>query len=213
MEFRERGDDGMSTTPKTKRCEHCGKRINVKYRTCPFCAGSIKDRLVPRPAVCPRCKVPLKIHIPHDDREEYDICARCGGLWLDRAEFHRATRKRNVYRHTEKKGEYLRGPLRDPLRYIPCVRCGKVMNRKNFARISGVIIDECRWHGIWLDSGELEKIRHFIADGGLERSRDREIEKVRVELKELATKVNQVGFTHKLIHFWNPKRWLFSGFR
>ncbi|MFB3145413.1 MAG: hypothetical protein ACE10F_12735 [Candidatus Methylomirabilales bacterium] len=87
------------------------------------------------------------------------------------------------------------------------------MNRKNFARISGVIIDECRSHGVWLDVDELEKIRYFIADGGLERSRDRDIEKVRMELKELATKVNTVAFSHKLIHFWNPKRWLFSGFR
>lgn len=34
--------------------------------------------------------------------------------------------------------------------FIPCVRCGKKMNRKNFGRISGVIIDECGKHGVWL---------------------------------------------------------------
>lgn len=202
----------MSTKPKTKRCDHCGKRINVKSKMCPFCAGRIRDRVVARRAVCPRCGVPLKVHIT-GDRQAYDICSRCGGLWLDRGEFHRATRKTNVYRDHKEKGEYLRGPLRDPVQYIPCVRCGKRMNRKNFARISGVIIDECRSHGVWLDVDELEKIRYFIADGGLERSRDRDIEKVRMELKELATKVNTVAFSHKLIHFWNPKRWLFSGFR
>lgn len=202
-----------TTTRRTKKCEHCGKRINVKTRTCPFCAGRIKDRAVQRTAVCPRCEVRLKIHTTPEDREEYDICRRCGGMWLDRAEFHRATRKKNVYRSHEKKGEYFRGALRDPVIYVPCVRCGQRMNRKNFARVSGVIIDECRSHGVWLDSGELEKIRHFIADGGLERSRDREIAEVRTELKELATKVDKVAFTHKLIHFWNPKRWLFTGFR
>lgn len=203
----------MRKTPKTKQCDHCRKKINVKSRICPFCAGRTKDRVVPRAAVCPRCEVALNIHITHPDREEYDICPQCSGLWLDRTEFHRATRKTNVYRHTQKKGEYLRGSLRDPVKYIPCVRCGQGMNRKNFGRMSGVIIDECRSHGVWLDSGELEKIRHFIADGGLERSRDREIEKVRTELKELATQVDKVTFTHKLIHFWNPKRWLFSGLR
>ena len=202
----------MRPTPKTKKCEHCGKRINVKSRTCPFCTGRIKDRIVPRKAVCPRCEIRLKIHLTHD-REEYDICSRCGGLWLDRPEFHRATRKTNVYRRNTEEGEYLRGPSRHPVRYISCVRCGQRMNRKNFARISGVIIDECRSHGVWLDAGELEKIRHFIADGGLERSQDREIEEVRTELKDLATKVDKVAFSHKLIHFWNPKRWLFTGFR
>lgn len=211
-DYPERGYDGMRATPKTTKCEHCGKRINVKSRTCPFCAGRSKDRVVPRKAVCPRCEVPLKIHLT-GDREEYDICPQCGGLWLDRTEFHRATRKPNVYRHTKQKGEYLRGPVRDPVQYVVCVRCGQRMNRKNFGHISGVIIDECRSHGVWLDGGELEKIQHFIADGGLEKSRDREIEQVRTELKELANKVDTVSFSHKIIHFWNPKRWLFSGFR
>jgi Zn-finger nucleic acid-binding protein len=203
----------MKATPKTKLCKHCGKRINVKSRTCPFCAGRIVDRLMPRTAECPRCKVPLDIHSPPDEREEYNICPRCGGLWLDTAKFRRATRKVDVYKLNKRKGEYLRGALRAPLKYVNCVRCGKIMNQKNFARISGVIIDECGGHGIWLDSGELEKIRHFIADGGLDESRDRDIVKVRDELRELAGKVSQVAFTQKLLHFWKPKRWIFSGFR
>jgi len=84
------------------------------------------------------------------------------------------------------------------------------MNRKNFGRISGVLIDECNKHGVWLDAGELAKIQHFIADGGLDRARDREIAKTRTELKDLATRVDQTAFTQKIIHFWNFKRWLFG---
>ena len=203
----------MKKNLKTKECNHCGKRINVSSRNCPFCAGRAKDPLEPRAALCPRCEVSLKDEVIfEDDHGEADICPQCGGLWLDRAEFHRATRKVNAYTYNKREGEYLRGPIKDSLEYIPCVRCGKKMNRKNFARISGVIIDECRSHGLWLDADELEKIRHFIADDGLERSRDREIENVRMELKDLATTVKQVAFTQRLIHYWNPKRWLFSGF-
>ncbi len=85
------------------------------------------------------------------------------------------------------------------------------MNRKNFARISGVIIDECRSHGGWLDAGELEKIRLFIADGGLEKAQDKQIERTAADLKELARKVDQTGFVQRLLHFWNFKRWLFGG--
>jgi Zn-finger nucleic acid-binding protein len=84
------------------------------------------------------------------------------------------------------------------------------MNRKNFARISGVIIDECGSHGVWLDAGEMEKIRLFIADGGLEKAQDKKIEKTAMELRDLAKKVDQTAFMQKLLHFWKIKRWLFG---
>ena len=99
----------------------------------------------------------------------------------------------------------------DSERFKQAVAKSKFRNRKNFARISGVIIDVCGQHGVWLDAGEMEKIRLFIADGGLERAQDKKIEANRVELTSLATKVDQVAFSHKLIHFWNVKRWLFGG--
>jgi Zn-finger nucleic acid-binding protein len=191
----------------TKTCDHCGKEINSRYLVCPLCGGQLPDRFEPLSPVCPRCQTALTIHI--HNKEEYDLCQGCGGMWLDRDEFHLATREFTVFRDGDK-GQYFRDSLKDTLEYVPCVRCGKVMNRKNFGRISGVVIDECARHGVWLDAGELEKIRHFIADGGLDRARDREIEKTRTELKELATRVDQTAFTQKIIHFWNFKRWLFG---
>ena len=84
------------------------------------------------------------------------------------------------------------------------------MVKKNFARISGVIIDECGRHGIWLDQGELEKIRHFVLAGGLEREQFKEIEDNRQGLRDLAEKVDNTAFVQKLIHFWNWKRWFYS---
>jgi Zn-finger nucleic acid-binding protein len=194
---------------ETKKCEYCGKEINIAYMICPLCGGHLHSKEQTRSPVCPRCKVQLGIH--YRDREEYDICPECGGLWLDRGEFRLFTREYDVYKKDDDKGEYLREPSKDPLEYIPCVRCGKLMNRKNFAKLSGVILDECGTHGVWLDSGELEKIRHFIADGGLERAQDSAIESLRTELKDLETEVDQVALTHKIIHFWNLKRWLFGG--
>ncbi len=196
---------------KTKKCIHCGKNINVKYRICPICGGHVSEQLKSFPPVCPRCNKPLKIIVK--DSEEYDLCSKCGGLWLDRGKFHRATRESDIYRKENFKKEYMRQPLKkNPGGYIPCVRCGKLMNRKIFGRISGVMIDKCGRHGVWLDADELEKIRHFIADGGLEKAQDREIEKNRGKIEKLASTVADVAFTQRLIHFWNPKRWLFRGF-
>jgi Zn-finger nucleic acid-binding protein len=73
-----------------------------------------------------------------------------------------------------------------------------------------VIIDECGRHGIWLDNGELEKIRQFILDGGLEKMQFKEIEENSQGLRDLAEKVDDISFTNKLIHFWNWKRWFYS---
>jgi len=194
---------------ETKLCKHCGKAVNKRYSVCPLCGGQLHDDVRIIRSVCPHCRVPLKIQMRAD--EEYDICARCGGMWLDKFEFHKATRPSDVYAKEEIEGEFIRGPVRKATEYIPCVRCGNLMNRKNFKRISGVVIDECGRHGIWLDAGELEKIRHFIADGGLDKSQDREIEQTRSDLKDLATKVDQTAFVQKVLHFWNFKRWLLGG--
>jgi hypothetical protein len=43
------------------------------------------------------------------------------------------------------------------------------MNRSNFARVSGVVLDVCRAHGAWFDRGELGAIRRFLRSGGLQR--------------------------------------------
>jgi hypothetical protein len=46
------------------------------------------------------------------------------------------------------------------------------MNRRNFMRASGVIVDECRADGVWLDCDELGKIGAYVASGGLDYSRE-----------------------------------------
>jgi Zn-finger nucleic acid-binding protein len=51
--------------------------------------------------------------------------------------------------------------------YRSCPRCGHRMQRKNFGKRSGVIVDWCGSHGTWLDKDELEQIAAFIAAGGL----------------------------------------------
>jgi Zn-finger nucleic acid-binding protein len=164
------------------------------------------EKMIKNPA-CPRCGAQLEPQ--KKDNFEIDVCPGCGGLWLDQGEFDVLTAESTVYREEKLETLYSRPSLPDRIEYIPCVRCGKLMVRKNYGRISGVIIDECGRHGIWLDKGEIEKIRHFILDGGLEKAQFREIERNRQELRELAQQVSDTAFTEKLIHFWNWRRWFF----
>jgi Zn-finger nucleic acid-binding protein len=63
-----------------------------------------------------------------------------------------------------------------PVRYRPCLRCGKMMNRINFGKSSGAVIDVCKGHGTFLDRGELHQIVRFIRSGGLDRARTAERE-------------------------------------
>ena len=48
------------------------------------------------------------------------------------------------------------------VRYRPCVACGAMMNRINFGKLSGTVVDVCKGHGTFLDSGELHQIVAFI---------------------------------------------------
>ena len=60
------------------------------------------------------------------------------------------------------------------------------MNRVNFGRLSGTIVDVCRGHGTFLDAGELHAIVTFIHGGGLERTRQQEVEALKEQQRRLA---------------------------
>ena len=60
------------------------------------------------------------------------------------------------------------------------------MNRTVFGRVSGVIVDVCKDHGVWFDAGEINAIIQFVEEGGMARasakaSRDKAAESKRLE--------------------------------
>lgn len=60
------------------------------------------------------------------------------------------------------------------------------MNRINFAHYSNVVVEVCKAHGTWFDKDELRRIVEFIRGGGLEASRQREIEDLEQRKRELS---------------------------
>jgi Zn-finger nucleic acid-binding protein len=50
---------------------------------------------------------------------------------------------------------------RKKAQYHPCPVCQKMMKRINYKRDSGVILDCCEEHGIWIDGGELMQIMEW----------------------------------------------------
>lgn len=123
---------------------------------------------------CPRCKRKLAlIELGNVTMRE---CEKCGGFWSDVATFE------DVCSDLERQAVVLNfiaspnHPHAHPatISYVPCPDCGQLMNRSNFARSSGVIVDLCKQHGVWFDADELPKILEFIKRGGIDRQREKE---------------------------------------
>jgi Zn-finger nucleic acid-binding protein len=67
--------------------------------------------------------------------------------------------------------------------YVKCPCCHVIMNRKQFAAGSGVIIDVCRKDGVFFDAGKLPAVVQFVMSGGLERAHEIEIERKREQIR------------------------------
>jgi Zn-finger nucleic acid-binding protein len=153
----------------SKFCGHCGAR-----------AANAEVVETQNAGDCPRCKRGLQaVNI---DGEELRECLKCGGLWTSAETFEELCSDKEhqsaVLRHVGHPERNLTATA--PVSYVPCPDCKQLMNRSNFARSSGVIIDLCKQHGVWFDAGELPKIIEFIDKGGLARSREKE----KVELQD-----------------------------
>jgi Zn-finger nucleic acid-binding protein len=70
--------------------------------------------------------------------------------------------------------------------YVPCPECSKLMNRINFAKCSGVIVDICKGHGTWFDRDELSRIVEFVRGGGLDVARSKEKAQLEETRRQLA---------------------------
>lgn len=147
----------------SKFCQHCGKRA---------VETAVTD--VTKLGNCPRCKTGLDLlKIGETTLRE---CARCDGMWADVETFeHLCSRGKERSAVLGFIGE--RNRTVEPLAtvsYVPCPDCSQLMNRSNFAKASGVIIDICKQHGVWFDASELQQIIEFIQKGGMSMARQRE---------------------------------------
>ena len=123
---------------------------------------------------CPRCKRPLEsLRIETTAARE---CMGCGGFWTSAETFESlcADKEEQSAVLTFIATQTFETRPEASVNYIPCPDCKQLMNRSNFARSSGVIIDLCRQHGVWFDANELSKIIEFIDRGGLARAREKE---------------------------------------
>jgi len=84
--------------------------------------------------------------------------------------------------------------------YIKCPVCQKLMNRINFGSQSGVIVDKCRDHGVWLDGGELRQILEWVKAGGDLYHKQKQLELERIEIQNEKEKIRFQALDAATIH-------------
>jgi Zn-finger nucleic acid-binding protein len=155
---------------------------------CPACgaARSRSEEAQPHTTKCPGCRGDMTwVSVGDVDLLE---CTKCDGTWIEAAAFDRLCTQREQQaampgRSADPKNSTSGAAA--PVRYRPCPQCGKMMNRQNFGRLSGTIVDTCSGHGTFLDRGELHQVVAFILGGGLSRMRAAELERLKEEQARL----------------------------
>jgi len=186
-------------------CRNCGAPMPKDTLICPYCKtrhdvdlkGVHHYTLVEpeSPRICPRCNKPLQtIDLKIDGTFLVERCDQCMGMFFDPNELETLLEKSvsNVYeidynrlkelRHLKRHRDY-------SVTYIKCPVCSKLMNRINYGSQSGVIIDKCRHHGIWLDGGELRQILDWTKAGGQIHHEKKQIEMEKINLQQEKEKI------------------------
>jgi Zn-finger nucleic acid-binding protein len=157
-------------------CPECYARNPAGARHCTGCGVAFLPqpaRVRSRSLECPVCPgVPLVAR--NLGGLWVDECPMCLGLWapgdvMDRlVDRVRERRRRDGAPPASHATRERRAPWQAAVTYRHCPECKGAMQRRNFGRRSGVVVDWCGNHGTWLDAHEMEDIAAFVLGGGLE---------------------------------------------
>jgi len=162
----------------TTICEYCNSRNDVDLK-------GIHEYTITKPEadrICPACNIPMQtINIAGVGKYYIERCDRCMGLFFDPGEIEALMDESvsNVF-SIDHKGlnRIIEDRSGQPLKvkYVKCPVCLTIMNRVNFGKRSGVVVDRCKGHGIWLDAGQLKQLMEWRKAGGrlLHDKRDEE---------------------------------------
>ncbi len=150
------------------RCLYCNTRNDVDLKG----KQHFHTSEHPSSRVCPHCQIELQtVVINQAEPLSIERCNQCFGLFFDPGELE-------TYLETSVSGvfdinlEHIKNinedryRTRQKVKYIQCPVCELFMNRINFGHRSGVIVDRCKNHGVWLDNGELTHLLEWKKAGG-----------------------------------------------
>jgi Zn-finger nucleic acid-binding protein len=200
-----------------ERCDYCGSTLTsmgcpscfspmfVGMEFCPECGAKAARADGDATLPCPGCQAEMRSVLV--GTTSLFECAGCGSTWLDTETFTKLCANREAHGAiADMLGPKTVGVIsaqNSVVRYLPCPTCKKVMNRENFGHRSGVIIDVCKGHGVWLDRGELHSVLAFVDSGGLERAKRMDDERRAEERRAFERAARATPVANGL---WDPTR-------
>ncbi len=188
---------GASLAPEAERCDYCRSSVERDpgklsllcpecfarnpdpARFCAACGVEFRPRSVEDAGDAPGCPCcETTTTVPHALAGVWvSECPKCNGLWVPGEHFDALVRRVVAARSSQASAGL--GPVKvrpkprtvaGGIQYRSCPVCRSRMHRKNFGRTSGVIVDWCGPHGVWLDPDELEHIADYVRRGGLQEA-------------------------------------------
>lgn len=199
-------------------CHNCAASLPESSSTCVYC-GTVNDVDLRRVSDYTQEAPPVRRNCPdcHESMAVVDIsaakgtrflverCERCLGLFFDTNELEAVLDAAVAHSYQidfARLGNLETPAPRDAITYRHCPDCGKLMNRVNFGARSGVITDQCRSHGVWLQPGELYRLLDWRKAGGLlyneavRKEKEKEAEAVEKERQERLQQILREAATY-----------------
>jgi len=167
------------------RCQFCAAPMPERGLVCGYCgqrnamnlaavsSSIVTDRDKSPEYNCPVCTTTFEqIDIGLHQRIVVHRCSDCDGIFITEIDLERILEHYigEVRTIDPKLLRYiLDHPRHEPelrFRYRKCPICATTMRRLNYRAVSGVVIDRCSQHGIWLDGGELQQLFEWRGVGG-----------------------------------------------
>lgn len=165
-------------------CPDCGRTNRGVRGECLYCGAALPaPEGEPRPAPplppaeppppcslaadalpCPRCADAAMLRTELGALTLYR-CERCRGVFLDALGFdYLVARQAQIAIQAKHRRRQPPCEVTDlTVAYLTCPVCRRQMARRQYEASSGVVIDSCPGHGVWLDDSELQRVLAFVA--------------------------------------------------
>ena len=162
------------------KCTSCSGRLTGPMTFCPFCGVRqdvnlrqihFRDLGTDAALPCPHCFTPLDvIEFDSEPKVRIERCTTCYGTFFNPGELEvllDAQTNPFVWLDPVQLNQISKDFSHDPqIAYRKCPMCAERMSHINFGGKSGVIIDRCGTHGVWLEGSELRRLTEWWRAGG-----------------------------------------------
>jgi len=167
------------------KCKFCSAPLPKQGLTCNYCnkLNPLNQKVIdenresitsPSKHICPLCHIGLENISNKTLSLEY--CSKCDGVLIEEEEFEKLIEYK-INPNNQINPHYLRfiqdhpRDKRKKSQFQNCPVCHELMSVINYKKSSGVLLDICEEHGIWLDGGELRQIIDWYGVGGDKKNR------------------------------------------